>query len=336
MMKFKQVFLFCLGCSFFAGATDTTNILFIGNSFTGNNDMPGIFQKISRAKQKIVHVEKSWKGGASLRDQTSRPELFQSIKKGNWDVVVVQGWSKEFIQKQAYIDSVTLPYARQILDTIRTYNPCAKILFYETWGYRDGSDMDSVMLSYEQMSDTIIKGYALMNSIFKHPVVPVGRTWLSFRQKYPDVNLYDTDLYHPSKLGSYLAACTFYTCIFHESPVGASTKTISYADAKLIQTHCEQTVLPALNANGFTSDYFNIVTETDGKGRYKLKAEAHYGEDSKITWVLAKDKVFKGSALEYYYTAPGSYKVRLKVESPCGTRWFAQKITFKAKPKIKK
>jgi hypothetical protein len=117
--------------------------------------------------------------------------------------------------------------------------------------------------------------------------------------------------------------------------VGASTKTISYADAKLIQTHCEQTVLPALKANGFTSDYFNIATETDEKGRYKLKAEAHYGEDSKITWVLAKDKIFKGSALEYYYAAPGSYKVRLKVESPCGTRWFAQKITFKASPKIK-
>ena len=335
MMKFKQVFLFCLGCSFFAGASDTTNILFIGNSFTGNNDMPGIFQKIARAKQKIVHVEKSWKGGASLRDQTLRPELFQSIKKGNWDVVVVQGWSKEFVQKNAYIDSVTLPYARQILDTISTYNPCAKILFYETWGYRDGSEMDSVMLSYEQMSDTIIKGYALLNSIFKHPVVPVGRTWLSFRQKYPDINLYDTDLYHPSKLGSYLAASTFYTCIFHESPVGASTKTISYADAKRIQMHCEQTVLPALNTNGFTSDYFNIAATTDEKGRYKLKAEAHYGEDSKITWVIAKDKIFKGSSLEYYYATPGSYKVRLKVESPCGTRWFAQKITFKANPKIK-
>jgi hypothetical protein len=167
-------------------------------------------------------------------------------------------------------------------------------------------------------------------------VVPVGRTWLSFRQKYPNINLYDTDLYHPSKLGSYLAASTFFTCIFHESPVGVTTKTISYSDAKLIQQHCEQTVLPSLEKNGFSSNYFLLSAATDGKGRYRLKAEAHYSEQAKITWYIAKDKVFKGSSLEYFYSAPGTYTVRLKVEEPCGTRWFAQKINFKGKQKIKK
>jgi hypothetical protein len=335
-MKLKSLIWFCLGCSFFATASDTTRILFIGNSFTGNNDMPGIFQKISKAKNKIVHVEKCWKGGASLKDQTLRPELFTKIKKGNWDVVVVQGWSKEFVQKKEYIDSVTLPFAGMIIDTINAYNPCVQILFYETWGYFNGCEMDSTQLSYEQMSDTIIKGYSYLNSRYNYPVVPVGRTWLSFRQKYPNINLYDTDLYHPSKLGSYLAASTFFTCIFHESPVGVTTKTISYSDAKLIQQHCEQTVLPSLEKNGFSSNYFLLSAATDGKGRYRLKAEAHYSEQAKITWYIAKDKVFKGSSLDYFYSAPGTYTVRLKVEEPCGTRWFAQKINFKGKQKIKK
>ena len=336
MLKFKSLFWFCLGCTFLASASDTTRILFIGNSFTGNNDMPGIFQKICRAKQKSVHVEKCWKGGASLKDQTMRPELFDAIKKGKWNVIVVQGWSKEFVQDKAYIDTTTLPYASKILDTIKAHNPCAQILFYETWGYRDGCEKDSVKLSFEQMSDTIIKGYAYMNSLFKHPVVPVGRTWLSFRQKHPEINLYDTDLYHPSKSGSYLAASTFFTSIFHESPVGAVTKTINYSEAKLIQQHCEQTVLPMLQSNGFTKDYYLVSATTDDKGRYRLKAEANYGADAKVTWYLAKDKVFKGSSLEYFYAAPGTYNVRLKVELPCGTRWFNQKITFKAKQKIKK
>jgi len=242
MLKFKSLFWFCLGCTFLASASDTTRVLFIGNSFTGNNDMPGIFQKICRAKKKIVHVEKCWKGGASLKDQTARPELFAAIKKGKWDVVVVQGWSKEFVQDKAYIDTSTLPYAAKILDTIKAHNPCAQILFYETWGYRDGCEKDSIKLSFEQMSDTIIKGYAYMNSLFNHPVVPVGRTWLSFRKKYTEINLYDTDLYHPSKSGSYLAASTFFTSIFHESPVGAVTKIINYSEAKLIQHPCAQTV----------------------------------------------------------------------------------------------
>ena len=325
-----------MGCVFFAHASDTTRILFIGNSFTGNNDMPGIFQRICKAKNKTVHVEKCWKGGASLKDQTLRPELFQTIKKGKWDLVVVQGWSKEFVQKKDYIDTVTLPYATMILDTIKSYNPCAQILFYETWGYREGCEMDSVKLSYEQMSDTIIKGYAYMNSIYGYPVVPVGRTWMSFRKEHQSINLYDTDLYHPSKSGSYLAAATFFTCIFHESPVGALTKTISYTDAKLIQAHCEKTVLPKLQDIGFKSNYHSITASTDAKGRFRLKASASYGPDAIITWYIAKNKVFKGTELEYFYTSPGTYNVRIKVESPCGTRWFSQKITFKAKQKIKK
>jgi hypothetical protein len=133
-----------------------------------------------------------------------------------------------------------------------------------------------------------------------------------------------------------LAASTFFTSIFHESPVGAVTKTINYSEAKLIQQHCEQTVLPTLESNGFTKDYYLVSATTDDKGRYRLKAEANYGPDANVTWYLAKDKVFKGSSLEYFYSAPGTYNVRLKVELSCGTRWITQKVTFKAKQKIKK
>ena len=86
----------------------------------------------------------------------------------------------------------------------------------------------------------------------------------------------------------------------------------------------------------FIKDYYLVSATTDDNGRYKLKAEAHYGADAKVTWYLAKDKVFTGSKLEYFYAAPGTYNVRLKVEMPCGTRWFTRKITFKAKQKIKK
>jgi len=50
-MKFTSLFTFLLGCSAIANAADSTRVLFIGNSFTGNNDMPGIFQKICKAKK---------------------------------------------------------------------------------------------------------------------------------------------------------------------------------------------------------------------------------------------------------------------------------------------
>ena len=330
-MKFTSLFTFLLGCSAIANAADSTRVLFIGNSFTGNNDMPGIFQKICKAKNKVVYVEKSWKGGASLKDQTMRPELFSAIQKGNWNFVVIQGWSKEFVQNKEYIDTVTVPYATTIIDSIKTYNPCAQILFYETWGYHDGCEMDSVKLSYEQMSDTIINGYAYMKSMYGFPVVPVGRTWKAFRQKYPDINLYDTDLYHPSKLGSYLSACTFFTCIFHESAEGAVTKTIDYENGLKIQKHCASTLLPELDNLGFIYNYTSIVPRTDANGKHTLQAKAFYPPDAVISWDLGNGKIVKGNTLEYVFPKAGKYVIKLIVKKACGQQTSSYVVSFKAK-----
>ena len=339
-MKIKSLISMLLGAISIASATDSTRVLFIGNSFTGNNDMPGIFQKICKSKNKIVHVEKSWKGGASIKDQTLRPEMFSAIKKGNWDFVILQGWSKEFIQEQEYIDSVTIPYASIIIDSIKINNPCAKILFYETWGYHENklrSDstccmLNNIQLSYEQMSDTISKGYAYLNKVFSYPVVPVGSIWKVFRTKYPNINLYDTaDYYHPNKIGSYLSASTFYTCIFHESPEGAMTKSIDYESALKIQKLCAQSLVPNLDNLGFNSNYVKLNSRTTNDGKFELKAKAFEQENAIITWNLGNGKSLKGTSIEYTYPKPGQYKVIVTVKSACGTRTYSQWVHFKEK-----
>jgi hypothetical protein len=49
--------------------------------------------------------------------------------------------------------------------------------------------------------------------------VLTGIAWAQVRER-PELELYYTDGSHPSPAGSYLAACTLYATIFHQSPAG--------------------------------------------------------------------------------------------------------------------
>ena len=53
------------------------------------------------------------------------------------------------------------------------------------------------------------------------PIAPVGMVWKEIREKFPTIDLYAPDQAHPSQFGSYVAACTFYTSIYKESPIDA-------------------------------------------------------------------------------------------------------------------
>jgi hypothetical protein len=47
-------------------------------------------------------------------------------------------------------------------------------------------------------------------------VAPVGLAWKLARERIPGVSLYATDGSHPSRIGSYLAACVIYSTLTGE------------------------------------------------------------------------------------------------------------------------
>ena len=49
-------------------------------------------------------------------------------------------------------------------------------------------------------------------------VSPVGRLWHVLRDTHPEIELYSSDNSHPSLVGSYAAACSFFTTIFNADP----------------------------------------------------------------------------------------------------------------------
>ena len=145
------------------------------------------------------------------------------IQSGDYDVVVLQEQSQlpSFPEQQFMQESY--PYAMQLCDLIRQYNPNAKIFFYMTWGRKNGDAQNCPyfppLCTYEGMDSLLYARYMMMAQDNQACVSPVGAVWHYIRDHYPDLELYQSDESHPSYFGSYVAACCFYTSLTGQNPL---------------------------------------------------------------------------------------------------------------------
>ncbi|MCE2742243.1 MAG: DUF4886 domain-containing protein [Fluviicola sp.] len=197
-------------------------ILFIGNSLTYRNNMPTIFEGIAISKGKKVYVEDCTKGKATIFGHSHRNAVKRAIKSQDWDYVIIQGSSRDFIRDSKIIQNKTLPALERIIAMIQKNNPYTKMLFYMTWGYRDGYKPNKEANTFLKMANKISNQYLNLYKTYDIGVVPVGMAWKDSRKRRGDVKLYVKDGGHPSLKGSYLAASCFYAAIFNESPVGSN------------------------------------------------------------------------------------------------------------------
>ena len=81
-------------------------------------------------------------------------------------------------------------------------------------------------LTSKMMSDKLIKAYSDIGKELDICVVHVGKFFYELTTRYPEFELYDEDLSHPSLLGSYVAALTIFAAIFNVSVIGVNKKQI--------------------------------------------------------------------------------------------------------------
>ncbi len=325
-------FLLFINFSAFSGPSDSLKILFIGNSFTHMNSMPKIFERLCKEKEKPVYVQMNTLAGASFKVHFTRNDMYEAIKSKKWDYIVLQGYSREFSHSYDKIDQETVPHLSKIIDSVKFYNPCANMLFYMTWGYKNGYTETKENDTYEKMTNNISNGYRYISSCYDFPIVPVGLVWSRLRLKYPEINLYDADEAHPNKNGSYLSACTFYCSIFKESVSGALTGTIDSIIATAIQKEASEYVLNNLTEFGLDRNYFYVKPQRTTSGKYKLLVKASFSNTATYSWDLGNGVTKSESEFEYYYKNPGTYKIKLVVNESCGVRVFTRTIKYVAPP----
>lgn len=228
---------------------DSISVLFIGNSYTNYNDLPGTFNSIAASRGDIVTYDSHTPGGTTFEGHTNNATTWTKINSQPWDYVVIQGQSQEPSFPDAQVDANSYPYAKELADSVYSNNFCSQVMFYMTWGRENGDSQWAPISTYDGMQERLRNAYLRFADSVKGSVSPVGVAWKYVRDNYPTIDLYNADESHPSPEGTYLAACTFYASTFRKSPVGASTftGTIDPTVAAQLQYAAEVAVLDSLD-----------------------------------------------------------------------------------------
>jgi pimeloyl-ACP methyl ester carboxylesterase len=200
-------------------AADTgRGVLFIGNSHTFTNDLPGMFAKLARSGGREVRVDSSAIGGYTLEQHVGDRRTQKKLGSAPWDFVVLQE-SIRVITSESARDTQMIPAVRALQEKIRS--PGAQTVLVLMWAsiYAVGEgELDHFAADQAQTTAALQQLAQEMDIL----VAPVGPAWeQSLRQK-PELRLWGSDNQHASRAGTYLMACVLYATIYQQSPVGLS------------------------------------------------------------------------------------------------------------------
>jgi hypothetical protein len=121
-----------------AGAPESTSprVLFIGNSYTGVNNLPQIFHDVAAsAGHAPSEIKAVTPGGVTLYQHLTSPDTLKTIDEGNWDIVILQAQSEEAALSEQFPNwrYYFLKGAAGLYDRIKAGSPRAKIILYQTW-----------------------------------------------------------------------------------------------------------------------------------------------------------------------------------------------------------
>ena len=199
------------------------NVLFIGNSFTARNDVPGLIASLAAARGRRLDHRLISQGGASLRMHWNKGVAPKAIETGGYDYVVLQEQSTLPVKSRTRMHE----NVRLFDGAIRAAG--SKTALYLTWARKHTPEAQ----------EKITEAYMSIGHELGATVVPVGVMWEKFLAKYDKPVLHDKDNSHPTIAGSYLAACVFFGVLFGESPAGDApeVKGLSAEEVELLRSN---------------------------------------------------------------------------------------------------
>ena len=174
-------------------------ILFVGNSLTYTNNLPGLVKK--RAKKLLgikLRTDMIALPDYALSDHLAEGNIQKKINSGNYDFVIVQqGPSSRESGKRMLFESM------EILTGICDRNGSRLCLFMVWPSLSDYANFDKVIQNHQMVSKTT--GAILC---------PVGKVWKDHIDQSHDYGYYADDGFHPSLKGSLIAADVIVESLF--------------------------------------------------------------------------------------------------------------------------
>ena len=181
-------------------------VLFIGNSLTSVNDVPGLVRRIGDADGQPVRtwsvttndfgLPEHWNDGRAAREITRRHPAF----------VVLQQGPSSLPESRVVLRDYAARFARIAADA------GAKPAVYMVWP----------SLQRSRDFDRVIESYTLAAQDIDARLLPVGAAWREAWRRDPKLALYGADGFHPSERGSWLAALVIYCGLTGRTPEDVS------------------------------------------------------------------------------------------------------------------
>lgn len=198
-------------------AADGDKILFVGNSHTFTNNLPGMFYEMALAGGHEVEVMDLTEGYYTLA-RYADPEdelgsiLTEALQTEEWDFVVLQENTNAAISINAKNDMY--PYARELDRLIQDAG--GQTAFLMTWAPEEGAGA----FSREMVQTMLSAGYQNIARELDALLIPGGLLFEEALKQDEELDFWGEDGQHPSEEGTYLAVCAAYALFFQETPVG--------------------------------------------------------------------------------------------------------------------
>lgn len=298
-------------------AGDTLHVLFVGNSFTSVNDLPSVTQNFAAGAGDYVVSVMAAPGGYTLQQHSTDATTTFLISQPGWDFVVLQEQSQRPAFPDDQVATDVYPYAHILDSLVHRGNPCAKTVFYMTWGYKNGDASNCAVFppicTYDGMDSLLKLRYTIM-TMDNHAVLsPVGAVRHRIRTLYPSINLYQSDEIHPTEAGTYAAAATFYAILFGKDPtLSAYDYTLSPVDAGNIRQVAKNVAYDSLANYWQYQEYLPVsasFSSTDTTFTYYFTNTSDYAAAS--YWDFGDGMADSSFAPTHTYTDDGDYTIRL-------------------------
>lgn len=183
---------------------DGLSVLFVGNSLTAENDLPGMVAVLAGAAGvERFRYDEVTAGGAGLQDLWNDGRAVEAIEGARWDIVVLQQGPSSLASSRLNLIEWSGRFAEKIRE--RGGRPA----LYMVWPPL-GGDWDAVTRSY---TDAAV---AVDGKLF-----PAGEA-LRAVHAAGGIAMFAADQFHPSRAGTYLAALVIIGALTERSTEGLS------------------------------------------------------------------------------------------------------------------
>jgi hypothetical protein len=171
-------------------------VLFVGNSLTYTNDLPATVAAIARSVSDTMTLVTAAAPNLALIDHlTGGSDAVRQLKNSRWDVVVLQQGPTS--SAGVCRDSLVL-WTRMFDSLVRPGG--GRTALFMTWPAMSQGDVWTGVRTSYQLAAHAVDGVFL----------PAGEAWHIALRRHPGLPLYGPDGFHPSPMGSYLAALEIY------------------------------------------------------------------------------------------------------------------------------